>query len=200
MLSFSADTRESWARFSEIIGAEHIYQGEANWAYNNDKVIYNYKETVIILDFISDGESSQTRIYAPLSAKETFRFNIYSNNFLERFANFFWGQNVNIGDALFDKKFIVKTNDVEKVKLFLSNQKVRELIWGVIPKGHFATAFQADWNKGESDYLSVNEPGVINNVDRLELIFQLIIESIEQLIKVGIVNAGNSENASESRF
>ena len=43
---------------------------------------------------------------------------IYLTNFVERFINIFGGQDINIGDELFDKKFIVKTNDVEKVRLF----------------------------------------------------------------------------------
>jgi hypothetical protein len=185
MLSFTADTRDTWARFAEKIGAEHICRGQASWNNNNDSVIYDYKGTLIILDFVSDIKadevSSQTRIYAPLSAKETFRFNIYSSNFVERFVIFFGAQDVNIRDELFDKKFVVKTNDVEKVRLFLSNPKIRELIWRVLPNGLSSPTFQADWKKGETDYLSVNEPGVINDVERLELIFQLIIESFKQL-------------------
>jgi hypothetical protein len=48
--------------------------------------------------------------------------------------------------------------------------------------------FQADWKKGETDYISVNEPGVINDVERLESIFQLIVESFEQLISLGLVS------------
>ncbi len=193
MLSFTADTRDTWARFAEKIGAEHICRGQASWNNNNDSVIYDYKGTLIILDFVSDIKadevSSQTRIYAPLSAKETFRFNIYSSNFVERFVNFFGAQDVNIGDELFDKKFVVKTNDVEKVRLFLSNPKIRELIWRVLPNGLSSPTFQADWKKGETDYLSVNEPGVINDVERLELIFQLIIESFKQLVSLELVSS-----------
>jgi hypothetical protein len=193
MLSFSANTRESWARFAEKIGAEHICRGNTDWNNNNDSVIYNYKGTLIILDFEStmdsDGGSSQTRIYAPLSAKENFRFNIYSSNFVERFINFLGGHDVNIGDELFDKKFSVKTNDVEKVRLLLSNLKIRELIWKVVPNGLFSPTFQANCKKGETDYISVNEPGVINDVERLELIFQLIIESFEQLVSLEIVTS-----------
>lgn len=192
MLSFTANTREAWAHFAEKIGAEHICRGHASRNDNKDSVIYDYKGTPIILDFVvkmdSDGGTSQTRIYAPLSAKETFCFKIYPSNFVERFVNFFGAQDVNIGDEFFDKKFIVKTNDVKKVRLFLSNSKIRELIWKVVPNGLFSPTFQADWKKGETDYISVNEPGVINDVERLELIFQLIVESFEQLASLEIVS------------
>jgi len=201
MLSFTANTRETWAKFSEIIGAEHIYEDEASWTYNRDKVVYRHKGSIITLDFYATDELSQTRIYTSFNAKENFRFVIYSSNFFERLAKLVGMQDVNIGDKSFDERFIIKTSHEEKVRLFLSDQKIRELILGVVPNGHFATSFQADWNKGEIEkqsgvkYLSVIEPGVINDVERLELIFQLIIESLKQLTSMGIISAEHSEDA-----
>ncbi len=198
MLSLTAETREAWALFAKKFGAEHICTGETNRNKNNDSVIYDHRGTLVILDLVvtmdSEGGTSQTRVYAALSAKKTFGFKIYASNFLERVANLFGAQNVGIGDEAFDKKFIVKTNDVKNVRLFLSNPNVRRLIWSVLPNGLFSPTFEADWKKGETEVVSINQPGVVTDVERLELMFQLIVETIDHLIAGGLVS-GNSQTS-----
>ena len=72
-----------------------------------------------------ENEKPVTAFSAQLSDETTFRFNIKKQGLKHEIAKLFGMQDVVIGDAEFDKKFLIQTNDVVKVKELLSNAEVR---------------------------------------------------------------------------
>jgi hypothetical protein len=194
--------REAWKRFAEEFGAEHTSVGEPYGLNMLDKVAYEHKGVNVTLDSIrTTTKTSGTRIYAPVAVSEKFNFDFSPENFLWKIEKKIFGaQDIEIGDQIFDEKLVVKTENQEKLKLFLSNQKIRELllaipshqsVWGIsmrIGETELQARGDGGWQFDDlprkGNYLVIMQNGIIDNVEHLKLSFQLAIESLEQLRKL----------------
>ena len=194
--------REVWKRFADEFGAQHTGVGEPYGINMLDKVVYEHQGVTITLDSTRRGRKSvDTRIYAPVAVSENFNLNILPNNFLTKFEKFFGMQDIEIGDLIFDEKLIVQSENPEKLKLFLSNQKVRELLLAISSHHSLVdtlfgiclrvgeTELAARGNRGwrfddlpcKGNYMVIMQNGMIDNAELLKLSFQFAIESLEQL-------------------
>jgi hypothetical protein len=189
--------REAWKRFADEFGAQHIGAGEPSGLNMLDKIVYQHQGVAITLDSTCTGRTAATRIYAPVAVAENFNFGISPEHFLTKFEKFFGRQDVEIGDPVFDEKLIVQTENPEKLKSFLSSQKIRELLLAVSARH---SLLGVSWRVGETEleargnggwrfddlprtgnYLVIRQNGIIDNVEHLKLSFQLAIESLEHL-------------------
>jgi hypothetical protein len=69
-----------------------------------------------------------TSFTAPLHTSTGFRFAIHEEHFTDEIGKFFGMQDVVIGYDEFDKKFIIKTNSLDKVKEIFEDSTVRSVI------------------------------------------------------------------------
>ncbi len=96
-----------------------------------DVLQYQSGEWEITLDTYSTGKNNQinyTRMRAPFLNKDELYFKIYKQGFIPSIGKMFGMQDIQIGDPFFDKEFIIKGNNEDKIRLLLKNSKLRELI------------------------------------------------------------------------
>lgn len=129
-----------------------------------------------------------TRMRAPYVNKEKFYFSIYRQGIFHELGKLLGMQDIEIGDSEFDSQFIIKSNDEEKVRALLMNQKIRELLLEQ-PSIYFEVKDDGGWFKEEYPegvdelYCIVEE--LIEDVDRLKQLFDLFTETLNQLCKIG---------------
>jgi hypothetical protein len=83
----------------------------------------------IHIDFHPDGRENNlqptTSFISHLPAETNFRFRIQKQNLKHEIGKLFGMQDVIIGDPEFDKKFLIESNDVDKVKEVLSQPEIK---------------------------------------------------------------------------
>ena len=181
---FGPSKEEVWKNLSDEIEADFIDGG----FLRRDKIIAKVKEWVITIDTytVSNGKTSTifTRIRAPYINKDGFKFKIHRKGLFSGFGKFFGVQDIEVGFSEFDKDFIIKGNNNEKVSKLFSNSKIRELIQDQKDislevkddEGWFGTEFPQG-----VDELYFQVYGVIKDLDRLKNLYYLFAEILNQL-------------------
>lgn len=190
------DARETWTSFAKDFGAEHFAKGFGNQFDFYDQVVYYHKGLKIVMEYRKKENNGGTYIYAPFSASKGFDFFIYPDNFIEEIGKFFGMQDIETGDSKLDDKVIIKSSNEKNVKLFLANAKLRELISTLFSNGILSGYFYAGGKPenviGKAEYIYFRYPGLIDDSGKLKQVFQLIIESLDQLIEMGITISPDS--------
>jgi hypothetical protein len=133
-----------------------------------------------------------TRMRAPYVNPGEFRFTVYRKSVFSGIAKFFGMQDVEIGDAPFDDGFIIQATNESRVRELLANPRLRELISRhkdiqlsvKDDEGWFGATFPDG-----VDELHFVVAGVIKDIDRLKLIFDLFAETLDQLTRMGAADA-----------
>src|SRR6185436_8692658 len=97
-------------------------------------------------------------------------------------------QDIEIGDPPFDDDFIVQASDVPAIRTLLANATIRDLIskqkdirFSVKDdEGWFGTKFPEG-----VDELHFVVLGVIKDIDRLKLLYDLFAETLDELCRIG---------------
>jgi hypothetical protein len=127
---FSPSKDEVWRQLSKEIGAEFVEGG----FWKGSKVQAHVGHWTVTLDRNTDGESQATRLRAPYISPEGFRFTIYRKNLFSDLGKFLGMQDIEVGDPEFDEAFIIKGNDVSKVRELFANPKIRQMTLDFKPK------------------------------------------------------------------
>ena len=185
---FGPSKEEIWLQLSREIGARYVDGG----FWKGDKVETTHGEWTITLDTytVSTGNSSvtYTRMRVPFVNPDGFRFTIYRKGLFSYIAKWFGMQDIQVGHEPFDEDFIIKGTDQEKLRALFSNPKVRELI-SLQPEIHFTVkddeGFSGPRFPEGVDELYFRVPGVIKDVARLKLLYELFGETLDQLCRIG---------------
>jgi hypothetical protein len=195
---FGASTQEIWRQLCAEIGAQYVEGG----FWKGDKVQATHGPWTITLDTytVSNGKSSTvyTRMRAPFVDPEGFRFTVYREGVFSDIGKWFGMQDIAIGDEAFDRDFILKSNQESKLRELLANAKIRELI-NQQPQIYFAVKddegyFRSSFPEGV-DELYFKVVGVVKDVERLKLLYELFAETLDQLCRIGSANQ-NTPNVS----
>jgi hypothetical protein len=117
-----------------------------------------------------------------------FRFTVSRKNIFSGIATFLGMQDVEIGDRAFDDEFVIKATDEGRARTLFSSPRLRELIDSQRTV-HFSVkddegCFGANFPAGVDElYFAV--PGVIHDVERLKLLYELFAETLDRLCVVG---------------
>lgn len=185
---FGPSKAEMWRKLCAETGAEFVQGG----FWKGDKVQATHGEWTITLDTyaVSTGKVTVvfTRMRAPYVNPDGFRFTIYRRGFFSDLGKWLGMQDIEVGEREFDRDFIIKGTDAGKVRALLDNARVRELI-AAQPHIHFAVKDNEGWGGKEfpadTDELCFHVGGVIKDVERLKLLFELFAETLEQLCRIG---------------
>ncbi|WP_010250972.1 hypothetical protein [Acetivibrio cellulolyticus] len=185
---FGPSRKEIWQVLSEQMGSEYIEGG----FFSGDKVVAHVKEWIVTMDTytVSTGKSSvtYTRIRAPYVNKDGFRFKIYRSGAFSEIGAFLGMQDVEVGFEEFDREFVIKGNDEQKLKDLFLNTQIRSLI-EIQPRFHLEVKDDEGWfGAGFPD--GVDElyflvPGVIKDIDLLKALFEVYSEILNQLCIIG---------------
>lgn len=168
---FKSSKDNIWRQIEKDIGGEYIDRG----LFKENALVYRHGEWQIVLDtfMVMAGNTPVpfTRMRAPFVNKDQFHFAIYPEGFFSKIRKFFGMQDIEIGEAAFDEKFIIKSNNEEKIKLLLQSAEIRELL-----QLQKKVSFEV---KDDEGFFGVDFP---NGVD--ELYFQVggIVKDKKQLL------------------
>jgi hypothetical protein len=180
--------KDVWQKLSDEISARYVSGG----FWHGDKVVAEHGEWTLTLDTfaVSTGKVTivYTRMRAPYVNPGGFRFNVYRKSVFSGIAKFFGMQDIEIGDAAFDHDFIIKATNESRVRELLANPTIRELI---AQQKNIALSVKDDegWFGAKFpdgvDELHFAVVGVIKDIDRLKLLFDLFAETLDQLHRIG---------------
>jgi hypothetical protein len=188
---FGPSTEEIWRQLCAEIGAQYVEGG----FWKGNKVQATHGPWTITLDTytVSDGKTSvaYTRMRAPFVDPEGFRFTVYRRGVFSDIGKWLGMQDIEIGDEAFDEDFILKSNEESKLRELLGSAKIRELI-SQQPDIYFSIkddegAFVSNF-PGGVDELYFQVVGVIKDVERLKLLYELFSETLDELCRIGSAN------------
>jgi len=187
---FGPSRDEIWQQFAAAVGGNMTEGG----FWGRSKVEAAHGQWIITLDTytVSTGKSSvtYTRMRAPYVNPEGFQFTIYRRGVFSDIGKWLGMQDVEVGEPQFDEDFIIKGNDDAKLRRLFADAKLRELV-SAQPTIHFCVKDDEDRFWGgrnfppEVDELYFRVTGVIKDVDRLKLLYDLFSETLDELCRMG---------------
>lgn len=185
---FGPGREEVWRQLCERIGAEYVDGG----FWNGDQVEARYRQWTITLDTYTvsskDSSTTYTRIRAPFVNADGFRFSFYRRSIFTGLGKLFGMQDIEIGDGFFDDEFVIQANCEVRVRELLASERVKGLIEAQ-PGIHFEVKdddgwFGRDFPEGV-DELYFSTTGVITDLSRLQKLFELFAEILDELCRMG---------------
>ena len=186
---FGPSKKEIWKILSEKTGSAFV---EGGLFCGSDKVVAQYRDWTITLDTytVSDGKTSSTytRMRTPYVNVDGFRFSVYRSGIFSGIGEFLGFHDTEIGYEEFDKAFVIKASNEDKVKELLSDTQIRELI-NKQPRFHLEVKNDEGWFGTKFpdgvDELYFRVPGVIKNIEQLEGLFEVFSEVMNRLCIIG---------------
>lgn len=193
---FGADREEMWRRLADELKGKFEQGG---W-FTSDKVQVQYKEWTVTLDTFkrSTGKSAIpfTRIRAPFLNPSGFYFKIYEKSIFSSLGVRFGMQDIEIGDAAFDERYIIQGNDEAVVKTLFEEESIRSLI-AAQPDMHLEIKDDEGWFRDVFpegvDELYYEMRGTLTDIERLEALFDLFAEVLDRLSELGVASPNNPE-------
>jgi len=178
-----------WAQLSRELGGQFVDQH--GWA--RDYVRVEHDNWLVILDFeLHSGYRSEcvhTRFRAPV-VRTPFRFRVFHQELIHTVARVLGKQDIQIGDAKFDRAFVVQGTDKEMVRQLLQNDPLRRLM---LPEPeleiYLHTPEHAPIEGAEDcDELSLAVPGKVEDGTRLRNLFDAFAHILHGLQKMGLAH------------
>jgi hypothetical protein len=185
---FGPSKDEVWRQLSEEIGAEFVSGG----FWKGNKVQAAVGPWTVTLDSYTDSSGhtnmSYTRMRAPYLNPEGFRFTIFRKGFLSNLGKLLGMQDIEIGDAEFDEAFIIQGNNETRVQELFADPGIRALAQAQ-PQLHLTVRDSEGWFgpsfPDDADELLFQVVGVIKDVERLKLLFELFAAVLDRLCRIG---------------
>jgi hypothetical protein len=187
---FGPSRDEIWQQFAAAVDGQFSEGG----FFGKGKVEAAHGQWLVTLDTytVSTGKSSitYTRIRAPYVNPDGFQFTVYRRGLFSNIGKWLGLQDVTVGYPQFDDDFIIKGNDETKLRQFFADERLRDLI-SAQPQIYFGVKDDENTFWGgrnfppDVDELYFEVTGVIKDMDRLKLLFDLFAETLDQLCRMG---------------
>lgn len=179
---------EIWKQLSEKIEAHYVKDEPPV----RSKIVAMIDEWTVTIDThviqTQHDKIEYLRMRAPYVNADGFRFCIYQENIYHSIGKVFGLQDVKTGHDEFDNKFIVQTNNEDKIKKLLSNKRIREII-----KANPNVNLEV---KGDDGYFSTEFPDGVDELyllcedatkdaAKMEELYELFSELLHQLCHIG---------------
>ncbi len=123
---FGPSKDEIWSQIASEVGGKYVDGG----FWGKDVLTYKHGEWQFLLDTYTvtsstgttTSSTTYTRMRAPFVNKDGLKFKIYRENVFSSIGKFFGGQDIEIGDLFFDKTFIIKGNDAERIRQLFDDE------------------------------------------------------------------------------
>jgi len=185
---FGPSKSEIWRQLGEEIGGQYVEGG----LWRGDRVQGSHGAWTVTLDTytVQVGKTyvTFTRMRAPYVNPDGFRFTVYRRSIFSGIATFLGMQDIDIGAPEFDDDFVIKGTDEGRVRTLFSSPRLRELI-DAQRNIHLSVKDDEGWFGARFpegvDELYFAVPGVIRDVERLKLLYELFAEMLDRLCTVG---------------
>lgn len=118
-----------------------------------------------------------TTLSSRLNEHKSFRFALHDEDFIDKLGKFFGMEDVKTGYTEFDKKLIVKTNDVEKVKAVFANEQTRTVFQTLGGFNLHIAHYDHGDDKHSALELSIDRD--ITNIEELHRIYNAFADVLE---------------------
>jgi hypothetical protein len=185
---FGPSKDEVWRRLSEEVSADFVEGG----FWRGSKVRATVREWTVTLDTyaVSTGKTyiTFTRMRAPYVNKDGFRFKIYRKGFFSEVGKRLGMQDVEVGHPEFDREFIIKGSDENKLRDLFADPTIRRLIEAQPAislevkddEGWFGSRFPEG-----VDELHFQVVGVVKEIERLKSLYELFAKVLNHLCHIG---------------
>ena len=181
--------RKVWKHLSKELGGDYLT--DLDW--HDNRIISHVDDWTVTVDLHLeyDPERLFTRIHAPYLNADGFHFHIYHQGFKENLAKFFsikdaphfQIEDIEVGEPVLDKMFVIKASNVPEIKRLLSNPKISHGLKTepdiVVRAEHY------DTYPDEVDVLTLEVPGQVDSLSRLESLYELFSETLHTLCHIG---------------
>jgi hypothetical protein len=185
---FGPSREDVWRQLSQAIGARYVDGG----FWKGDRIEATHGDWTITIDtytvHANNAHIPYTRLRAPYVNPGGFRFTVYGRGVFSDVAKWFGMQDIEIGDAGFDRDFIVKATSAAQVRELLSNRELRDAIARQPhirldvkdDEGWFGPTFPDG-----VDALSITVRGHLKDVERLKQLYELLATLLDELCRIG---------------
>lgn len=187
---FGKKRETMWRLLADQLQGEYVKSGF--WT-GGDKVRVDHAEWTITLDqyVVTTGKVTMvfTRLRAPFVSTTPFRFTVSRTHLFSGVAKLLGLMDIEVGDPPFDKDFVIKANDEQRIRQLLGSAQLRQLISGQKDvkfslkddEGWFGSKFPAG-----VDELCWEVLGTITDVDQLKKLFALFALTLDELVRIGV--------------
>jgi hypothetical protein len=180
---FGPSRAEVWKRLSEELGGQYKTR-----FLNGGRVDIDVDPWQIVLDTVMVDKVVYTRMRAPYVNADGFRFTIFRKHLFSGLSELLGFDDIEVGHPDFDQQFVIRGNNPRKLKQLFANPTIRELIMAQ-PKVKFEVrdddGFFIKRFPDGVDQLRFFVPGVIKDIDRLKLLYELFAETLLELCRIG---------------
>jgi hypothetical protein len=138
-------------------------------------------------------EAIGTRFRAAYTNPLGFRFNIYHASVWSGVAKLLGMQDVLCGDDRLDRTFIIRSNQPERVRRLLDDQRLRDQLL-IEPETHLHVRDSGDWFADRFpagvDELVLEVEGRVTDESRLHRLYGLFSEALESLMRLPSGDSG----------
>ncbi|MDH3285776.1 MAG: DUF3137 domain-containing protein [Acidobacteriota bacterium] len=129
-----------------------------------------------------------TRLRAPYINRDGFRFRIKRRSFMSSLATILGAQDIEVGDEVFDREFVVEANSSSEMKRLLQDNAIRGQMLALPvtivevrdDEGRFGPEFP-----GEVDELYMACEGRITDTGQIEGLYELFADILNRLCRIG---------------
>jgi hypothetical protein len=188
MKVFGPSKADVWNALAAEIGATF----EKGGFWKGARVVADVPPWRVVLDTytVSNGETSTTytRLRAPFVNADGFRFTIYRKSIFTALGKMLGMQDIEVGYPEFDDAFVIKGNSESKLRQLFASARLRQLL-AAQPSVYFTVkddegTFRKKFPEGV-DELYFQVGGVVKDIDRLKLLYELFAETLEELCRMG---------------
>jgi hypothetical protein len=190
---FGPSKDDVWTQFAEAVDGDFTDGG----FFRPDVVHAKVGEWTVTLGTYTTGGEAQatgggapvtfTRMRAPYLNKDGFGFTVYRAGLFTPIGRLLGAQDIEVGDAQFDRDFVVKGNDEHKVRALFGGERIRRLV-SAQRSIRFEVKDDEGWFQQKFpdgvDELYFSAAGVIKDLGRLRLLFDLFAETLNQLCHI----------------
>lgn len=185
---FGPTVDEVWEKLCDQINGEIVSKG----IWKDKRIEGKYKCWTIILDCytIMAGQTpmTYTRIRVPFINVDDFRFKVYNKNILNTIGKEVDMEEMKTENEEFDNNYIIKTNNIEKMKTIISKEKIFDIIARQKKinleirddEGKFGVEFPQN-----IDEIYFHTLGIIKDGERLKDLYNLFCELLDLLCEIG---------------
>lgn len=198
---------EEWKEAAAKLGAEFSEEGFGN----GNLIRYQYGPWEMILDshlpFSNNDVHRHSRVRVLWLADTETYLRVTPAGLLSGFNTWLGAQDLQIGDAEFDRDFVIKGNDAEKARLFFQDESLKQLIRAL--SGFSQMSFESHIYYAENNpfrdrdlfvqlypdkpYLHFHELvfdcyGIVREFDNIKRMFDLCATALDHLTVLGYTN------------
>ena len=154
-------------------------------------MLVGHEQWTIILDsyYNAASKSAFTRMRAPYVNPDGFRFTIYRRGVFSGVATALGMQDIEVGHEEFDRDFVIKGNDENCIRSLFDGSRLRRLLNAQrrfkLTVDDDVEAFEPATSDERADELYATVPGIVTDLRKLRLMFDLFAETLDRLCLIG---------------